>query len=291
MPSGPTFPQYAAPNIHLDNADPGLGPLVEDFGRLGLRTSEQPQTLRDVKGGSLDAKTSTGTGLGSKVAGQFAQHYDDGAFFYSSSPQYNYQHYDQNHLTVPFASQYQQIGYSQMHPNGAINGPHTPRGQNWFPSQNVPPVPDLMAHRRSSWSSNEETSPQTPLFGAWQAPVYVVNRSPTSWSTPSPMSAGVAHFHHFARLDDGKPVIADFWEWTQREPAIPTPVPARHSGPDGGRGSLDKILDNPDGTTNVYVRGLQPDTTDELLGLYGSRFGEIDTQKAIIDHASGHCKG
>ena len=76
-----------------------------------------------------------------------------------------------------------------------------------------------------------------------------------------------------------------------QELAVPEPVPALRSGPDGGRGTLDKILDNRDGTTNVYVRGLQPDTSDEMLKAYGEKFGEVDSCKSIIDASTNHCKG
>lgn len=90
---------------------------------------------------------------------------------------------------------------------------------------------------------------------------------------------------------DGNTTIVDFWSIITREPQIPEPVPAIHSGPDGGRGTLNKILDNRDGTTNVYVRGLQPDTSDQMLQGYGEKFGEVVSCKSIIDASSGHCKG
>ena len=73
-------------------------------------------------------------------------------------------------------------------------------------------------------------------------------------------------------------------------PAIPPAVPAIDS-PGGGRGTLGQITDNPNGTTNVYVRGLHPDTSDEMLHAYGSRFGDVQSAKSIIDTATGQCKG
>lgn len=42
---------------------------------------------------------------------------------------------------------------------------------------------------------------------------------------------------------------------------------------------------------DVYVRGLQPNTTDEMLLQYAVRFGEIESHKAIIDHETKKCKG
>ncbi len=54
---------------------------------------------------------------------------------------------------------------------------------------------------------------------------------------------------------------------------------------------LDRSLENPNGVTNVYVRGLLPDTNDEILHKLASRFGEIVSSKAIIDLNTGTCKG
>ena len=289
--SGSSYSSYNAPNIQFDNSGAGLESLADDFGRLNIRTPNH-QMQKNFVGTSMDGRSSNiGSGINSRAGAQVLYQLEDGTVVYGGSPQYNYQHYNQSHLAVPFLGQYQNMGYNGVPNNTALTLPNGSRNQSWMTSQTMPPVPELMNHRRSSWSSNEEASPQTPAFGGFPSSVYISNRSPATWSTPSPMSANQQHYYHIARDDDGEARVTDFWEWTQQEPAIPSPVPARHSGPDGGRGSLDKILDNPDGTTNVYVRGLQPDTTDKLLGLYGKRFGEIDTQKAIIDHSTDKCKG
>lgn len=268
--------------------------LADTLGKFNLR-GPTPVRQDNISNVSMQPKAvSMNSMMAPKAENQVLYQLQDGTFVYSgtNSNQAQYQQYASNYnLAVPGSSQYQQAGYNPMVPTVLPNGPSTPRGQAWMPSQGVAQVPELVAPRRSSWSSNEEASPQTPAFGGWQQPVFVPGHSPTDWSTPSPMSSQLPYFHHFAKSANGEPVIVDFWEWTHREPAIPEPVPARHSGPDGGRGSLDKILDNRDGTTNVYVRGLQPDTTDELLGLYGLRFGPIVSQKAIIDHSNGTCKG
>lgn len=290
MAPGSAHTSFNAPNIQLDSSATSIESHTDNFGRINLRASSQANH-KDLNNIPKEAGPSAMTShSASKVGSQLLYQLEDGTFVYSGSPQYSYPQYN-NHLAVPYAPHYHHSGYGFMPQTGVMNGPHTPRGQNWMQSQAVPPVPELMANRRGSWSSNEETSPQTPAFGNWQAPIYVADHSSTAWNTPSPMSLHASAFHHVARAPNGDPYLVNFWEWTQREPAIPEPVPARHSGPDGGRGSLDKILDNPDGTTNVYVRGLQPNTTDELLGMYGERFGAIESQKAIIDHSTGTCKG
>ncbi len=82
----------------------------------------------------------------------------------------------------------------------------------------------------------------------------------------------------------------DFKAIALEEPAIPIAIPAPRT-PNDGRGTLDKIFDNPHKTTNVYIRGLHPNTTDEMLEQYGARFGKIVTAKSIIDHPRSLCKG
>ena len=287
------YSQYTNPSIEHDHNSMGIDSLADSFGNFHVRNAfdGNPSSYNTS---TMDPKSSVMDAYGRKTHraasnGQVLYQLDDGTFVYSNSPQYTYPQYTSNHLTIPYASQFHHPSYTGM-ATGSYPGPSTPRDQSWMSSQTMAPVPELIAPRRTSYSSNEEASPQTPGFGNWQHPIYISGRSPTAWSTPSPMS-GHTPYVHVAKGPNGETVTADFAAWCNQAPAIPEPVPARHSGPDGGRGSLEKILDNPDGTTNVYVRGLQPDTTDELLGLYGRRFGYIESQKAIIDHSNGTCKG
>ncbi|KAG9301296.1 hypothetical protein G9A89_012680 [Geosiphon pyriformis] len=48
---------------------------------------------------------------------------------------------------------------------------------------------------------------------------------------------------------------------------------------------------NPTKTTNIYIRGLPPTTTDETLHAMCSIYGAITSSKAIIDQKQGDCKG
>lgn len=73
----------------------------------------------------------------------------------------------------------------------------------------------------------------------------------------------------------------------QREPPIPRAIPA----PSSPLKPLDRALENQRGETNVYIRGLLPETTDEMLEAWGTRFGDIKSSKSIIDMNSGLCKG
>ncbi|CAG8678985.1 23869_t:CDS:2 [Dentiscutata erythropus] len=50
-------------------------------------------------------------------------------------------------------------------------------------------------------------------------------------------------------------------------------------------------FNNPTKTTNIYIRGLPPNTTDESLHNMCSIYGSITSSKAIIDQKQGDCKG
>lgn len=272
-------------NMHLDNTSSGLDNLAGAFENLNLRNGAQMGQAKP---------SNTGMQMGESNMTSMLYQLPDGTYMFAgpNAVQGNYPQYPAPYnMAVTHPTQYQQATYQGIPSTGAPIGPHTPRNYSWMPSQNLPHVPDLVAPRRTSWSSTEELSPQTPVDG-YQPAILVSGHSPSDWSTnPSPLSGQLPNNQQICRQPNGEYAIADFWVWTQADPAIPTPIPAWRSGPDGGRGSLDKILDNRDGTTNVYVRGLRPDTTDSLLADYGRRFGEIVSQKAIIDMSNNTCKG
>lgn len=115
--------------------------------------------------------------------------------------------------------------------------------------------------------------------------------SPSSTATPlSNSSSSKFSGQQVGKASNGEYVFMDFHHITHQDPEIPRAIPAPYSFNDG-RGTLDRILDNPHSTTNVYIRGFHPNTTDGMLQQYGSRFGEIETAKSIIDHLTNTCKG
>lgn len=163
--------------------------------------------------------------------------------------------------------------------------------------QNTADVPDLGAPRRHSFSSNEENGPQTPGFfgtqclGDYGPNVTVPENSPQVWSTPSPQQLGGAFYpQQLSKMANGQYVLLDLDALCAQEPAIPRPIPAIFSG-EKGRGTLERSLANPNNTTNVYIRGLHPDTTDEMLHSYGARFGTIESAKSMLDSETNLCKG
>ncbi|KAI4130851.1 MAG: hypothetical protein LQ338_001528 [Usnochroma carphineum] len=188
-------------------------------------------------------------------------------------------------LNATHPGQVQQAPFTNL----LSNTPATPNGPGWLAPPRLPQeVPELAAPRRTSLSSNEADSPQTPMFnylGGYQLGPNLHPNDLAVFGSQNPDSP-----LQVAKDRTGEPYVADFEKWTTMSPPIPFAIPAIDS-PGGGRGSLEQIMHNPNATTNVYVRGLHPDTTDEMLLAYGKRFGDVDSAKSIIDNATGFCKG
>jgi hypothetical protein len=154
-------------------------------------------------------------------------------------------------------------------------------------------IPSLN-HRRGSISSNEEQVPSTPYnqlhtFATQYNGVTIIDRSPsnaftTNNSTPSPSQFlspyGLQKY-------TTPPISMQMQMLLKQEPVIPSAIPA----PSSPVKPLDRCLENKNGETNVYIRGLLPETTDEMLHAWGGRFGDIQSSKSIIDHKTGMCKG
>ncbi|KAL2267684.1 hypothetical protein VTJ83DRAFT_4961 [Remersonia thermophila] len=144
-------------------------------------------------------------------------------------------------------------------------------------------VPGL-ENRRGSYSTTEST-PATPFFGSISerngAGRVAVFRS--SYTTPSP--------EHLVAPKPPQPIDEDLLALLKQDPPIPEAVPAVFTPPSHTK-TLEQCLENRiQGNRNVYIRGLHPTTDDDLLHRYASRFGKVEQSKAIIDTATGACKG
>ena len=177
---------------------------------------------------------------------------------------------------------------TQPMPNGSQNvvwtsAPHTTNE-----------LPELAIPRRNSFSSNEETGPHTPFFGTqtavdYQPKINGPDNSPQAWGTPSPQQLGPG-FYPQPPTKENSYMLYNLDALCQQDPPIPRPIPAIFSG-EKGRGTLESSLMNKLNTTNVYIRGLHPNTTDNMLWDYGARFGTIDSAKSMMDQQTGTCKG
>ncbi len=174
--------------------------------------------------------------------------------------------------------------------------PHdnSPLSQNWTPTTGATgEVPTLITPRRDSISSNENDQPTTPSYAGY--PTFAqggvgINRSPSgvfTHSTPSPTSMIGPYGMPMVEQLEQSDVSPEIKRIVSQTPAIPPAIPA----PSSPLKPLDRALENQRGETNVYIRGLLPETSDEVLEAWGSRFGDIKSSKSIIDLNSNMCKG
>lgn len=156
-------------------------------------------------------------------------------------------------------------------------------------------MPSLITPRRDSMSSNEQDLPGTPYtgYGMYDNGMALMHRSPSTIfahsGTPSPQQLA-QHQYNLAQMGKPQPpstIPVQLQLLLQQEPPIPRAIPA----PSSPLKPLDRSLENKNGETNVYIRGLHPETTDEMLYDWGKRFGDIQSSKSIIDLKTNMCKG
>jgi hypothetical protein len=282
VPSPLHFQQGAA------NGDDALANLANTFSQTHL--SVPATTMPGSNGGmpspvfyTADGHMVFAPGAGLYSAQSLApQQYQDGAYGgFTGGMQY---------LTPAAYSPYMS-GYSML--------PYTPgRGAGYASDRSDVPqkgVPGL-DNRRGSYSTDNESAPGTPYYPGMGlrdsgAHIQVLDRSPI-YSTPSPQLST----HHLGQnlvkpLPFNGLTTVDLDALVKMHPPIPRAVPAVFTPPQSIR-TLEQSLSNPiPGNRNVYIRGLHPDTDDETLAAYAARFGKIETSKAIIDTATGACKG
>jgi hypothetical protein len=184
----------------------------------------------------------------------------------------------------------------QAYPYGQMveNSPLAP---GWTSRVSSGDMPSLMTPRRDSISSNENDNPVTPYnsngvyrYGASAA---IMDRSPsavyTNSATPSPsqLHGGYQLVAPLPKQQSLPTLSPQLMAIVTKEPPIPRAIPA----PSSPAKPLDRSLENKTGETNVYIRGLLPETTDDMLYAWGKRFGDIQSSKSIIDLKTNLCKG
>ena len=291
----PTYNQNPASQPQLENNHIGVTDLTQSFGSINLGAANNAGSIR-LKENTLPPGMLGYNGVyGAQNGSQFFHMLPDGSLVLSNmcSAPAAYQQYPTYSAQTSQTNHLQQVGYSGLPAPITTGIPNTPSGQAWASSQQVPrEIPGLLQPRRNSWSSNEENGPRTPIFPVSNQvgyqPAIVLNRnSPSIWSTPSPQHASSQPWWEIGKSANGKMVEMDFPSICSKEPAIPRAIPALFSK----RDTIDKIFDNPHSTTNVYIRGLWPKTTDAMLEQYGTRFGRVESAKSIIEYPTGLCKG
>ena len=196
-----------------------------------------------------------------------------------------------SNVYTPHAAQYMpaQLNYASYQQND-----NSPLSQNWTPTTGATgEVPTLITPRRDSISSNENDQPATPSYASY--PGYPhggvsINRSPSgvfTHGTSSPTSVLGSYGMPVAKRPEQSEVSPRIKLLVSHDPPIPRAIPA----PSSPLKPLDRALENQRGETNVYIRGLLPETTDEMLENWGARFGDIKSSKSIVDLNTGLCKG
>ncbi|SPN99622.1 related to single-stranded DNA-binding protein MSSP-1 [Cephalotrichum gorgonifer] len=181
------------------------------------------------------------------------------------------------------------VPYTPRRPGGALNRSDRGHGEA---------LPPLDSGRRGSSSTNEST-PTTPFDRGLanrgnSLPVSIMGVDRSAYTTPSPQQVGLPalngdHGIHVKQIPT--PLDRNIEALLKQTPVIPAAVPAVFT-PSNQIKTLEQSLENRiPGNRNVYIRGLHPTTDDDLLLRYTSRFGAVETSKAIIDTATGACKG
>ncbi|KAF2755323.1 hypothetical protein EJ05DRAFT_488108 [Pseudovirgaria hyperparasitica] len=284
LPSGP-HPGYHGGDAHMSTLANGMGAMnlhhVASFPSAGRPNGNVAQNSFDATGGH---NQQVFMGLQNLQPGQ--------------------------HYYLPGANQ----GPSNMHHSPSMYSPYVPNayppgmgmmpdnspiGRSWPSGVSSSDVPNLLTPRRESLSSNEAEYPGTPLtgYGMYTNP-QVMDRSPsgvfTASATPSPNQMqqpyGIGAPISKAVVTTNPPSSVcpvHIQIKLQQDPPIPSAIPA----PNSPNKPLDRSLENKNGETNVYIRGLQPETKDEDLFQWGKRFGDIQSSKSIIDMKTDKCKG
>ncbi|KAI8685890.1 RRM domain-containing protein [Fusarium keratoplasticum] len=192
----------------------------------------------------------------------------------------------QGSQTIPLGHS-NENGYTN-YANGAFSNPYM--GMH-FPLMPFTPGRANAVHTRA-----DQSAPATPFYAGGVAHQEngprVASLDRSAYTTPSPQQLGLMPAHAEASKSKLSPMSERALdELLEKKPSIPKAVPAVFT-PAAQMKGVEQSLQNPiPGNRNVYIRGLHPTTDDELLYHYASRFGPVETSKAIIDTGTGACKG
>ncbi|KAL1924158.1 uncharacterized protein VTP21DRAFT_7193 [Calcarisporiella thermophila] len=168
----------------------------------------------------------------------------------------------------------------------------------YYPGGN-PPAGDQSPQFQPVGAAGAYYAPASPAFypanpqSAPTAAAGVVMQSPPlhptayGYAYPSSIPSSPA----FSQLSSppGSPPLRYITSPMASPPGSPSWKPARSGSRPSSR-QQDPFY-NPTQTTNVYIRGLPPTTTDESLYNMCVVYGKITSSKAMLDQRTGECKG
>ena len=186
-------------------------------------------------------------------------------------------------------------------PPSQLQNNMTRRPSNYFVPPSMSPVQNTYAAR--GWMSNNTTMLAGPMHmqngtasiqnpAMYQPAMLPNNANPPMLTPPGSMQTTFTPGFAPAAVSNhsfGYPTPPDTTGVVAPPPDIPPPVPSVY--PDPAYSNINNCIYNPKGTTNVYIRGLRPETTDEDLLHMVRQYGSISSTKAIIDTQTKLCKG
>ncbi|KAK2744827.1 hypothetical protein FQN57_004151 [Myotisia sp. PD_48] len=203
------------------------------------------------------------------------------------------QHYPHGHyMLIPNGSMFggvpptPQYGQFPMRAADQVSPPYFP-GYPWpyWPNGDYPDHANPSHNFRASVDDKNPGSPMVDVQSEYYPPI---DRSSMGGCLFNPHQPQPYVPYQMMKSSSGY-VLQDLDALVKQDPPIPRAVPAMWTNPSDL--TLAKCLENREGITNVYIRGFLPETTDDMLYGYASRFGKIDRCKAIVDLDTGLCKG
>ena len=194
-----------------------------------------------------------------------------------------------NHINHSTAPPPLQSGMTRRHSNyfvapsmSPVQTTYGPRG--WIPGNAaILPGPVPMQNGNGSMQNPGPTMYQPAMIAAGANPALLTppgGVQPNYAAFAAPPGVSTASFGYPTPGPESTAVV---------NPDIPPPIPSIY--PDPTYSNINNCLYNPKGTTNVYIRGLRPETTDEDLLHMVRGYGVIISTKAIIDTQTNSCKG
>lgn len=189
----------------------------------------------------------------------------------------------------------------QANPN-QWRGPSSPgnhRRNNWNAYSSSPARIGTLSSPRSPLLVSSSENPSFPTSPSYEASMNPVNMAALAQvaqeaATQTLVRAVSAHSQSKIASTPSRKLTAEVTSGILKKVStgkdIPPPVPSLFAAPSLEE-ALEQSLFNPNQTTNVYIRGLPPDTTDTKLLEICERFGEITSSKAIMDVQTNTCKG
>ncbi|KAK9762942.1 hypothetical protein K7432_010823 [Basidiobolus ranarum] len=150
---------------------------------------------------------------------------------------------------------------------------------------------------------------QSPPYSPQQMPMYYAPTSPAMYvprpgGIPVPAHPGAYYYyptgapyppHHPNHLSPTLSAVSSTSSSPLMQPLSPTLTSTGRSSRHGSQGkrfgSQYESVYSSTKTTNIYIKGLTQDTTDDTLYDMCMSYGNIVSSKAIIDQKTGTCKG